>query len=229
MKGKENALPERSEGRISAGFFRRPGLVPLVLFFAFFSPLRGFAHPHVFIDARVTFVTDQKGLKGIRMNWVFDSFFSESIHLDYDSNKDKSVSPAERKNMIRTIRENLKKFSFFSHLYTGNRYYAVPDVRQFNIRFGKDGKASFSFFIPFRLPFTARKIRVALAVFDESFYSAFSYSRRKPVSVEQEGEGRSVKAFLQKNKKAFLGPLPTEGWIEDAPFLFVAELGGGKA
>ena len=71
------------------------GLIGILLLM--FPPLF-YAHPHVFIENRLTIVFDSKGLAGIEVKWVFDEFFSNMIVTDYDQNRNHKLENAEIKN-----------------------------------------------------------------------------------------------------------------------------------
>jgi ABC-type uncharacterized transport system substrate-binding protein len=49
-------------------------------------PCSASAHPHVYVDARVDVVFDDKGLAGFKVTWVFDEMFSNMIAYDFDTN-----------------------------------------------------------------------------------------------------------------------------------------------
>ena len=56
------------------------GLV--VVFLA--AALPAFAHPHVFVNNKMTVVFDGGMLQGISFTWTFDEMFSNMILADYD-------------------------------------------------------------------------------------------------------------------------------------------------
>jgi len=52
------------------------------------GPAPAAAHPHLFVDTEVELVLDASGLKGVRLTWRYDEFFSllltEDLGLDQD-------------------------------------------------------------------------------------------------------------------------------------------------
>jgi ABC-type uncharacterized transport system substrate-binding protein len=46
------------------------------------------AHPHVWIDAVVTFVFEDGHLVGLRHHWKFDEFFGSFVIEEHDVNRD---------------------------------------------------------------------------------------------------------------------------------------------
>ena len=61
-------------------------LVPVLVCLALAMPYSVSAHPHVYVDARVDVVFDDKGLAGFKVIWVFDEMFSNMIAYDFDTN-----------------------------------------------------------------------------------------------------------------------------------------------
>jgi len=54
-----------------------------------------FSHPHAFIDNKLTMIFDNEGFAGIRVEWVFDEFFSSMITGDYDRNQNNILENSE--------------------------------------------------------------------------------------------------------------------------------------
>ena len=52
------------------------------------------AHPHIFIDAKVTVVFDDSGaISALRNEWTFDEAFSSWVIQGLDTNNDGETSP----------------------------------------------------------------------------------------------------------------------------------------
>ncbi len=48
------------------------------------------AHPHVFIDNRVTFLLRASKVTGFRTDWRFDEIFTEDLLAQFDTDGDSS-------------------------------------------------------------------------------------------------------------------------------------------
>jgi ABC-type uncharacterized transport system substrate-binding protein len=65
-------------------------------FLLFLFPQTSFPHPHAFIDNKLTMVFDDEGFAGIRVEWVFDEFFSSMVASDYDKNHNNKLVPIQK-------------------------------------------------------------------------------------------------------------------------------------
>lgn len=76
------------------------------------------AHPHMWVDYLVIPEVSDGRLESIRVEWIFDEYFSSSLIMDMDTNKDREFQPAE----VAYIRDNA-----FSHLIE-NDYFAQISI-----------------------------------------------------------------------------------------------------
>jgi ABC-type uncharacterized transport system substrate-binding protein len=67
-------------------------LVPLLL------PVPAFAHPHVFVDVEMAVVFDDAGGVGVRLDWIYDAYFSLLVTTDLgiDMDGDLQLTPDEQ-------------------------------------------------------------------------------------------------------------------------------------
>ena len=80
------------------------------------------AHPHVFVDNRVTFLFDGSRLTGFRENWLFDEVFSDQLLQDFDTNHDGQFSKAEsdcKPNCSDSTVNSIKSMALVSDILTG--------------------------------------------------------------------------------------------------------------
>ena len=78
-----------------------------------------FSHPHAFIDNRLTMAFDNDGFAGIRVEWVFDEFFSSMIACDYDTNKNNILENSEITAIGKGAFDNLVNFDYFTVIRIG--------------------------------------------------------------------------------------------------------------
>ena len=73
------------------------------------------AHPHIFIDAKVTIVFDDAGkIAGLRNAWTFDQAFSSWVVQGLDTNNDRQTSPAELQPLADDNMNGLGEFGFYT-------------------------------------------------------------------------------------------------------------------
>ena len=85
------------------------------------------AHPHVFIDTKVEVKADS-----IRITWIFDEMSSSIIVSDYDKNKDKKLDAEEIAVMEKEHFKTLANYSYFLHLFDGNKEYSLKKTSDFS-------------------------------------------------------------------------------------------------
>jgi hypothetical protein len=82
------------------------------------------AHPHVWIDAIVTFAFQDGRIVAIRQEWTFDEVFGDAIIGQFDLNKDKKFDAKELAALQLGAFANLREFDYFTHLSSDDK--AVP-------------------------------------------------------------------------------------------------------
>ncbi|CAN2040495.1 putative DUF1007 family protein [Candidatus Magnetomoraceae bacterium gMMP-15] len=131
------------------------------------------SHPHVFVDCELTFVFDQKGFSGIKEQWSFDEMFGNYIINDFDKNKDSKFSRQEIDEIKTKAFKNLKNFSYFTHLLIDGKRLTVEETKDFSAKI-ENGKLSYSFFVPCQIQAGKQFRNVAVALFDESYYTSLN-------------------------------------------------------
>ncbi len=141
------------------------------------------AHPHVFIDARVTFRFDESELLGCEVEWQFDEMFTSMIVLDFDVPRDGDFS----KEDIRTIEEgafrNLRNYDYYTYFFVDGEKHPATEAREFT-SFMRGGRIVYRFFVPFRHPIDAEEQRVRVRIYDETFFTDIAFQDHEPIAVE---------------------------------------------
>ena len=76
------------------------------------------AHPHVFAEARLELSINPDGtVKSLRHVWRFDDFFSSTVLIQFDKNKDLKLEKPELEALAKTVR-------------IGDRYLSNPSYRE---------------------------------------------------------------------------------------------------
>lgn len=130
----------------------------------------GWSHPHVFIDASVKIVFDEKGLAGARITWVFDEMFSSMIIMDFDRNKNRQFEPEEVAEVKAGAFSNLKEYEYFTHIKIDGKPFRVTFVSDFSAKIKKDHMI-YTFFVPCHVCATTAFKQLRLSVYDPEFYS----------------------------------------------------------
>jgi ABC-type uncharacterized transport system substrate-binding protein len=137
------------------------------------------AHPHVFVDHTITVIVGPDGLDGIQFAWTFDEMFSSMIALTFDTDKDKSFSPAEARTVEQKHFSNLKDFGYFLHLRVDDKAATIAGYRDFQVKL-VNGQVVYAFTVPLK----AGEGALEIAVDDPTYYSAFALNQRSPVQVQ---------------------------------------------
>ncbi|WBF65957.1 DUF1007 family protein [Desulfovibrio subterraneus] len=132
-------------------------------------PDRGFAHPHVFVDATVDFVFENGGLAGMKVHWTFDPMASSQYLTDLDINGDGTLTAEEWASQRDDIAVFLAEERFFLHVAVNGQSVFIPSIRDFVATF-ENGKLEYSFFAPLA---AENGSDVIVAVFDPSYYTDF--------------------------------------------------------
>lgn len=157
---------------------RRAALVLAVMVASWASAAQ--AHPHVWIDANVTFVFEQKMLTGVRLEWTFDEIFSTLVIREHDKNRNKAFEDTEIESVRKEAFVATKEFSYFTHVTVGRDKAQFGDVRDFKAEIVK-GKLVYRFTLPLAQPVDPVTRPVAVRAFDETFYVDIGLTDGEPV------------------------------------------------
>jgi len=138
-------------------------------FIAYVAPFFSFAHPHVFIDNRITVVFNDKGLKGFRHEWAFDEMFSSTIIQEFDLNADGEFSEEEIKKVEKGAFSNLKEYNYFTDITINGKHFKIQEVNSFYAEIDS-GVMVYEFFIPCEVTGTLENQEVKIAVFDPTYF-----------------------------------------------------------
>ncbi len=158
-----------------------------------------YAHPHIFMDCAAVFVFGTDGLEGIRLKWIFDEFYSETIMYDFDGNKNGFLEEKEVRKVEQESFSNLKNFHYFTCLTGNGKDFEVEKVSDFSAVFSS-GIAAFEFFIPFEVKASEKYKDVDLAVYDGTYYTDVAFVEKDPVIFEN-AVGINCEYRIEADKK----------------------------
>jgi ABC-type uncharacterized transport system substrate-binding protein len=141
------------------------------------------AHPHVWIDAAVTFVFEDRMLVGLRQRWAFDEFFGSYVIEEHDANRDGVFDQTE----LDTVREqafgNLEEYGYFTHVRLDGEQLPLAEVSDFAARV-ENGALVYEFTLPLPEPVDPGAERFAAGVYDVEYYVEVLLDQDDPVRFE---------------------------------------------
>lgn len=111
------------------------------------------AHPHVEMEAKLILMTDASGGRSLRVEWLFDEYYSALILQEHRRTGGKGAfSPAEVAAIRRKQFENVKTFNYFLQpVYDGGKPIKVAAVRDFAAKIEGD-RVLYAFTVPLPPP-----------------------------------------------------------------------------
>ena len=129
----------------------------------------GGAHPHVYVDASLTFVADGHGLASLREDWLFDELFSRAILAEVGVAPDVLDTPEGQAAVKQGAFDYLANFGYFTFIENNGVRLPVTQVRDFRASLRGD-RLAYEFTVDLNLGFgDLRDFRAA--VFDREYYS----------------------------------------------------------
>jgi ABC-type uncharacterized transport system substrate-binding protein len=182
--------------------FRKPGLI-LLLAATTVSP--ALAHPHVFINNKMTVVFDGGTLKGVTFRWKFDEIFSATLLASFRPDADGNYGAKATASIKSFAFDNLKNYHYFLAFFIGKSALKNIRIEQFAPSV-VDGKTIvYSFFVPLDLRVKPEEQSVSVTVYDDTYFVAFDLMHTDDVTITG-GDGVSVALAVEKMKVKSLWP-----------------------
>jgi ABC-type uncharacterized transport system substrate-binding protein len=141
------------------------------------------AHPHVFIDNKVTFVFEAGKVTALRLNWVFDDLFSGDLLSQFDSDEDGAFDEFEGKDVGVTTLPNLKTFHYFTYIWVDGKQLDPIDPADF-VASVDDRIVTFQMKVPLPQPVDPRTQALAVEIYDVEFFVEVDLAQNDPVALE---------------------------------------------
>jgi ABC-type nickel/cobalt efflux system permease component RcnA/ABC-type uncharacterized transport system substrate-binding protein len=126
------------------------------------------AHPHVYVDASLTFVVDDSGLVAVRQNWLFDDIFSRAILSDLGLDEKSLATPQGQDTLKNGAFAYLANYNYFTHIESGGKQLPVkPEGFRVSLF---EGRMVYDFTVPINLSFDQVK-DFRIMIFDKDYYS----------------------------------------------------------
>ena len=143
----------------------------------------GAAHPHVWIDAVVTFVFEDRQLVGLRHHWTFDEFFGSFVIEEHDVDGNGAFDAAEVSAIRDNAFSNLREFDYFTHVRLDGQTLPLREVSDFAARI-QDRVLVYEFTMPLPEPVDPGKDSFAASVYDVEYYVEVLLDQYDPVRFE---------------------------------------------
>jgi ABC-type uncharacterized transport system substrate-binding protein len=172
-------------------------LFTLLFTLAVASPI--IAHPHVFIDNRMTIIFDKGIFQGISFQWTFDDMFSSMIFSDYNPKHAKQLNEAQIKAIKEGAFDNISTYHYFVAFWINKKPFTHFTIEQFSASVANGKSLVYSFFVPLQVPVQSAEQTVLVTIYDDSYYVAFDLLHTDEVTV-QSGDDVSCALSIQKTQ-----------------------------
>ena len=134
------------------------------------------AHPHVYVDGRTTFIFNDAGqLDGMRISWTYDPFttlvYFETLNLDTDG--DGLLNDADRAAVIDGETNWPPDYKGDIYLEVAGQDYPLGQPQDAAVTF-ENNQVEVSFFLPLSAPIDITRARIILRLYDPFFYYAYT-------------------------------------------------------
>ncbi|MBX4957743.1 DUF1007 family protein [Rhizobium lentis] len=148
--------------------------IPLMTALLSLAPATAFAHPHIFVEARLEVVAGADGsIEELRNVWRFDEVFSSSVVMDFDKNTDLKLEPNELAQVGKTVKQSLADYDYYMNLTINGKNVTVqqPDIIHVDY---KNGQLLMFFAVKpaEKLPL---KGRLTFGVYDPTLYTSIDF------------------------------------------------------
>jgi ABC-type uncharacterized transport system substrate-binding protein len=142
-----------------------------------------YAHPHVFADARLELLIGPDGtVKSLRHVWRFDDFFSSTVLVQFDKNKDLKLEKSELEALAKTVHHSLADYNYFQ-LVTQNGKDVAMQAPDHMVADFKDGRFLLLFETHPKKPLKLVG-KTDFGIYDPTFYTAIDFHSDDDLHVD---------------------------------------------
>ena len=167
-----------------------------------FVSLLLFAHPHVFIDNRVSAIFDNKGLTGFKHEWIFDEIFSSTIIQEFDLDLNNKFNDQEIKAVEKGAFSNLKEHNYFTKISINGERYKIEEFANFHASIDS-GVMIYEFFLPCEITAISVMQEVTIAVYDPTYFVQILWEPHNPYAFEDTSKVKLSCEFIEDEKNAY--------------------------
>jgi len=128
-----------------------------------------YAHPHVFVQTKVSVVLNNVGIEQLKIEYIFDKIFSEELKKMFDTDKNGSFNSQEIAQVKAKAFSNLVKSEYFVHVFNGNKKVAYSKISGFTAKI-ENGQVEYFFTMNIKVPIGKSNQTIKIAPYDSSYY-----------------------------------------------------------
>ncbi|EJJ29144.1 DUF1007 family protein [Rhizobium sp. CF142] len=150
------------------------------------APATAFAHPHIFVEARLEVVAAPDGsIQELRNVWRFDEVFSSSVVMDFDKNTDLKLEPNELAEVGKTVRDSLADYDYYMNLTINGKNIKVqkPDIIHVDYKEGQ----LLMFFAVKPVEKMPLKGKLTFGVYDPTLYTSIDFPTDNELAMVGDG------------------------------------------
>lgn len=145
------------------------------------------AHPHAWIDLQTHVVLDDSGrIEALDLSWLFDEWYTAIISEEFDGAG--MASPTILKDLGRQNLENLRDYEYFTEVSADGEPVTLDTVTDYETDM-VDDRLRMRFTVPLETPIDPGTAKVAVRVFDPSYYIEIVYVEEEKDQVRFSGKG----------------------------------------
>lgn len=168
----------------------------------------GHTHPHMLLMTQLEVDFQGRQCTGIRVDWGFDRFFSQSVIGDYDLDGDGRFDSRETEDVYNYAFINLAHYGYFLYFRQGNSRVQPGAVTDFSVR-QADGQVFYNFYVPVKdLGLTDN---FSISVFDPTYFCAVRYADDPVTLLHAGGPEPSFELVENTGYPVYYNPLGDAG------------------
>jgi ABC-type uncharacterized transport system substrate-binding protein len=141
---------------------------------ALLAPSMALAHPHIFAEARLEIVSDEKNeISELRNVWRFDDLFTASVVMDFDKNSNAQLDPDELQEIGQTVLDSLQEYNYYTTISDNGKTVKVNKPEGIVADY-KDGQLLLMFAVKPAEPMPL-KGKLSFGVYDPTMYTAIDF------------------------------------------------------
>ena len=164
---------------------KRSVLILLLMLIPLFSIC---AHPHMFIDMKLTPVFSEEGFEGVEVDWLFDMVFTGSVFMDNGIGWKEKLNDDDIEIIKNTSFVNLINYNYFTYFNAGGKMSPASEYSDFSA-YLYGNRLGYRFFLPYTgKNFNAQEIRIA--VYDDTYFCDIAFIDENPVKISSPAGSR---------------------------------------
>lgn len=139
------------------------------------------AHPHVWIDARLSVAFDDQGrMAALKVVWRLDELYSQTAIAGLDLDADGAYAPSELQPLVEEAVVNLEEWFYYADIRAGDQRVATGPAED-NEAYMDGDRLVYAFTIPVDEPLRPGQTGVRVRLFDPSLFIGIELEKEAPV------------------------------------------------